>query len=86
MFPGEGGLDLVRLTKEMPADIMISIEVPTAALAKTVNAETRARWERAQGERSLGRRWIWLMLAGGAVLAIAFAVREQPVQRTPLGN
>jgi hypothetical protein len=27
----------------MPADIMISIEVPTAALAKTADAETRAR-------------------------------------------
>ena len=32
-----------RLTKEMPADITISIEVPTAALAKTADAETRAR-------------------------------------------
>lgn len=43
MFPGEGGLDLVGLTKEMPADITISIEVPTVELAKTVDAETRAR-------------------------------------------
>jgi sugar phosphate isomerase/epimerase len=43
MFPGEGGIDLVSLTKAMPADIPISIEVPTATLAKTVNAETRAR-------------------------------------------
>jgi hypothetical protein len=42
-FPGEGGLDLVRLTKEMPPDITISIEVPTAELAKTLDAETRAR-------------------------------------------
>jgi sugar phosphate isomerase/epimerase len=43
MFPGEGGIDLVNLAKAMPADITISIEVPTAALAKTVDAETRAR-------------------------------------------
>jgi sugar phosphate isomerase/epimerase len=43
MFPGEGGIDLVQLAKAMPADITISIEVPTAELAKTVDAETRAR-------------------------------------------
>jgi sugar phosphate isomerase/epimerase len=43
MFPGEGGIDLVGLTKEMPRDITISIEVPTAELAKTLNAEARAR-------------------------------------------
>jgi sugar phosphate isomerase/epimerase len=43
IFPGEGGLDLVGLTKEMPAGITISIEVPTAELAKTADAETRAR-------------------------------------------
>ena len=43
MFPGEGGIDLVGLTREMPRDITISIEVPAAELAKTVNAEARAR-------------------------------------------
>jgi sugar phosphate isomerase/epimerase len=43
MFPGEGGIDLVGLTKAMPDDITVSIEVPTATLAKTVDAETRAR-------------------------------------------
>jgi sugar phosphate isomerase/epimerase len=43
MFPGEGGIDLVSLTRAMPADIPVSIEVPTATLAKTVNAEVRAR-------------------------------------------
>jgi sugar phosphate isomerase/epimerase len=43
MFPGEGGIDLVNLAKAMPADITISIEVPTATLAKTVEAEARAR-------------------------------------------
>jgi sugar phosphate isomerase/epimerase len=43
MFPGEGGIDLVNLAKAMPADITVSIEVPTATLAKTVDAPTRAR-------------------------------------------
>jgi sugar phosphate isomerase/epimerase len=43
MFPGEGGLDLVGLAKAMRPDITISIEVPTLELAKTVDAETRAR-------------------------------------------
>jgi sugar phosphate isomerase/epimerase len=42
MFPGEGGIDLVNLAKAMPAEITVSIEVPTATLAKTVDAETRA--------------------------------------------
>jgi len=42
MFPGEGGIDLVSLARAMPADITISIEVPTAELAKTVDARTRA--------------------------------------------
>jgi sugar phosphate isomerase/epimerase len=43
MFPGEGGIDLVSLARAMPADIAISIEVPTVELAKTVNAKVRAR-------------------------------------------
>ena len=43
MFPGEGGIDLVPLARAMPADIAISIEVPTAELAKTMDAKTRAR-------------------------------------------
>ncbi len=43
MFPGEGSIDLVGLTKAMPPDITISIEVPTAELAKTLDAEARAR-------------------------------------------
>jgi sugar phosphate isomerase/epimerase len=42
MFPGEGGIDLVSLARAMPADITVSIEVPTAELAKTVDARTRA--------------------------------------------
>ena len=43
MFPGEGGIDLVSLTRAMPADIAISIEVPTVELARTVDATARAR-------------------------------------------
>ena len=43
MFPGEGGIDLVSLARAMPADLAISIEVPTAELAKSVDAKTRAR-------------------------------------------
>jgi sugar phosphate isomerase/epimerase len=43
MFPGEGGIDLVSLARAMPADIAVSIEVPTVELAKTVDASTRAR-------------------------------------------
>ena len=43
MFPGEGGIDLVSLARAMPADLAISIEVPTAQLAKSVDAKTRAQ-------------------------------------------
>ena len=43
MFPGEGGIDLVALTRAMPPDIAISIEVPTVELAKTMDATARAR-------------------------------------------
>ena len=43
MFPGEGGIDLVALTRAMPADIAVSIEVPTVELARTMDAHARAR-------------------------------------------
>ena len=43
MFPGEGGIDLVALTRAMPADIVVSIEVPTRELAKTLDAKARAQ-------------------------------------------
>jgi sugar phosphate isomerase/epimerase len=43
MFPGEGGIDLDALARAMPADITISIEVPTLELAKTVGAQARAQ-------------------------------------------
>ena len=41
MFPGEG-IDLVS-NSAMPADITVSIEVPTAELAKTMDAKARAQ-------------------------------------------
>ena len=43
LFPGEGGIDLVALARAMPADITISLEVPTAGLAKTMDAKARAQ-------------------------------------------
>ncbi|MFG3596619.1 sugar phosphate isomerase/epimerase family protein [Bradyrhizobium sp. RDI18] len=52
MFPGEGGLDLVLLARAMPPDIAVSIEVPTATLARTVGAEARAR-RALEGARSI---------------------------------
>ena len=43
MFPGEGGIDLVSLARAMPADITVSIEVPTVELAKTMEPKDRAQ-------------------------------------------
>lgn len=43
LFPGEGGIDLTSLVRAMPADIVVSIEVPTVELARTVDARTRAQ-------------------------------------------
>ncbi|TPQ40280.1 xylose isomerase [Bradyrhizobium guangdongense] len=43
MLPGEGGIDLIGLARALPDDLTISIEVPTVQLAKTVDAQTRAR-------------------------------------------
>lgn len=43
MFPGEGGIDLVSLARALPADITVSIEVPTDQLARTVGARDRAQ-------------------------------------------
>jgi sugar phosphate isomerase/epimerase len=43
MFPGEGGIDLVALARAMPADITVSLEIPTAELAKTMDAKARAQ-------------------------------------------
>lgn len=43
LFPGEGGLDLPPLIRAMPAEIPVSLEIPTLALARTVGPEERAR-------------------------------------------
>jgi sugar phosphate isomerase/epimerase len=43
LFPGEGGIDLAALTRAMPENIVVSIEVPSAELAKTVDAKSRAQ-------------------------------------------
>ena len=43
MFPGEGGIDLASLARAMPADIAVSIEVPTVELTRTMDAYARAR-------------------------------------------
>jgi sugar phosphate isomerase/epimerase len=43
LFPGEGGIDLIALARAMPADITVSIEVPTVELARTMGAKDRAQ-------------------------------------------
>ena len=43
LFPGEGDLDLVGLLRAVPRDLPLSLEVPTLALARTVDAVERAR-------------------------------------------
>jgi sugar phosphate isomerase/epimerase len=55
MFPGEGGIDLIGLTRAMPESLTISIEVPTVQLAKTVGAEARARRALAAGRAVVDR-------------------------------
>lgn len=43
LFPGEGGIDLLPIVRAMPPELPVSIEVPTAALARTVPAAERVR-------------------------------------------
>lgn len=43
LFPGDGGLPLRALLRAVPPDLPLSIEVPTATLARQVGAEERAR-------------------------------------------
>ncbi|SDO10227.1 sugar phosphate isomerase/epimerase [Afipia sp. GAS231] len=57
MFPGEGGIDLVSLARTMPVDIPISIEAPTVTLAKTLNAEARARRALEAAKKVLAAAW-----------------------------
>ncbi|MDN0075161.1 sugar phosphate isomerase/epimerase [Crenobacter sp. SG2303] len=55
MTPGEGGLKLAELLRALPATLPLSIEVPQAALARTVGAVERARRLREASERLLER-------------------------------
>lgn len=43
LFPGEGGIDLAGLLRALPPGTPLGIEVPRNAMAKTVDAVTRAR-------------------------------------------
>jgi sugar phosphate isomerase/epimerase len=41
MFPGEGAIDLVSLLRALPRGIPVALEIPTAALARTMAAPQR---------------------------------------------
>jgi len=43
LFPGEGGIDLLPILAGLPADLPISLEIPTETLARTLGPEARAR-------------------------------------------
>ena len=43
LFPGEGDLDIVAMMRPLPRDLPVSLEIPTATLARTVGHEERAR-------------------------------------------
>jgi sugar phosphate isomerase/epimerase len=53
LFPGDGGVDLVGLLRALPAELPVSLEVPTLTLAKTVGAVERARRALAATKRVL---------------------------------
>lgn len=55
LFPGDGGIDLAGLVRALPADLPLSLEIPTQELAKTVNAVERARRALAATHRLLDR-------------------------------
>jgi len=55
LFPGDGGLDLIGLLRAVPADIPLSIEVPTHTLARSVGATERARRALAATRRVLAQ-------------------------------
>jgi sugar phosphate isomerase/epimerase len=58
MFPGEGGINLTALVRTMPVDLTISIEVPMVQLAKSVDAESRARRALAAGKEVIQKAGI----------------------------
>jgi sugar phosphate isomerase/epimerase len=41
LFPGEGGIDLVGLLRTLPRGIPLALEIPTEALARTMDARAR---------------------------------------------
>ena len=55
LFPGEGGIDLPPLVRAMPADITVSLEIPTLELARTVGPEERVRRAIAAARRVIER-------------------------------
>ena len=55
LFPGEGGIDLPPLVRAMPADITVSLEIPTLELARTVGPEERVRRAVAAARRVIER-------------------------------
>jgi len=57
LFPGEGGIDLIPLIRAMPADLPISLEIPTQELARTVGPEERVRRAVTLSRALLERAW-----------------------------
>ncbi len=55
LFPGEGELDLIGLLRAVPRDLPLSVEVPTATLARSVSAVERARRALAATRRVLAQ-------------------------------
>ncbi len=55
LFPGEGELDLLGLLRAVPADVPLSVEVPTHTLARSVGATERARRALAATRRVLAQ-------------------------------
>ncbi|MCA0044877.1 sugar phosphate isomerase/epimerase family protein [Celeribacter litoreus] len=43
LLPGDGGIDLKGMVRALPADTVLSVEIPQLVKAKTVDAKTRAR-------------------------------------------
>ena len=51
LMPGEGGIDLAGLARAIPADAVISIEIPNHALAGGSGRRSGRRWRCARRER-----------------------------------
>ncbi|NOG70156.1 sugar phosphate isomerase/epimerase [Roseicella sp. DB1501] len=43
LFPGEGGLALAPLIRALPPELLVSLEIPTVTLARTMGPEERVR-------------------------------------------